>query len=93
MILNLMSETGIDIYKTASVLGYCLLPMVLLAGLSLILNVNSVVGYGLAVGTIFWCTFASSLMFVTLLGMKDQRVLVAYPVALVYTCFALMTVF
>jgi hypothetical protein len=27
-LLNLMSERGIDAYRTASVLGYCLLPMV-----------------------------------------------------------------
>lgn len=33
-ILNLMSESGIDIYRTASVLGYCLLPMILLSFLS-----------------------------------------------------------
>lgn len=27
-LLNMMSERGIDAYRTASVLGYCLLPMV-----------------------------------------------------------------
>ena len=27
-LLNLMSEQGIDAYRVASVLGYCLLPMV-----------------------------------------------------------------
>ena len=31
MILNLMSESGVDGYRTASVLGYCLLPLVLLS--------------------------------------------------------------
>ncbi|KAJ3046532.1 Protein yipf5, partial [Rhizophlyctis rosea] len=36
-ILNLMSETGIDGYRTASVLGYCLLPMVLLSVISILL--------------------------------------------------------
>lgn len=29
-ILNLMTDSGVDAYKTASVLGYCLLPMVFL---------------------------------------------------------------
>lgn len=37
MILNLMSESGIDTLRTASVLGYCLLPMVLLSFVSLLL--------------------------------------------------------
>nr|CAG8545773.1 4456_t:CDS:2 [Entrophospora candida] len=31
LILNLMSDLGIDIYRTASVLGYCLLPLTLLS--------------------------------------------------------------
>jgi len=88
-----MSENGIDIYKTASVLGYCLLPMVLLAGSAVIMNMNAILGYALAFLSIAWCTYSSSFMFVTLLAMKDQRLLVAYPVGLVYTCFALMTVF
>lgn len=33
-LLNLMSSTGIDAYRTASVLGYCLLPMVVVGALS-----------------------------------------------------------
>jgi hypothetical protein len=35
-VLNLMSESGIDMLRTASVLGYCLLPMVLLSCLSFV---------------------------------------------------------
>jgi hypothetical protein len=38
-ILNLMSVSGIDIYRTTSVLGYCLLPMVLLCSLCGVLSV------------------------------------------------------
>ena len=37
VLLNLMSEKGIDSAKTASILGYCLLPLVLLSGLSILL--------------------------------------------------------
>ncbi len=33
-LLNLMSEQGIDAYRVASVLGYCLLPMVGVGGVS-----------------------------------------------------------
>jgi len=32
-------------------------------------------------------------MFVTVLNLKNQRALVAYPMALFYSCFAIMTVF
>ncbi|KAJ9127949.1 hypothetical protein QFC24_000234 [Naganishia onofrii] len=35
LLLNVMSETGIDAYRTASVLGYCLLPMVGLGGIGM----------------------------------------------------------
>lgn len=32
-------------------------------------------------------------MFVAALSMREQRLLVAYPVFLFYFCFALMTIF
>ena len=34
-LLNLMSPSGIDAYRTASVLGYCLLPLVIISLLSI----------------------------------------------------------
>jgi hypothetical protein len=97
-ILNLMSDTGIDGYRSTSVMGYCLLPMVLLAVTTLLLNLSGValngwVGMILSVVSIFWCSYSSSLMFVTILGMKEQRILIAYPICLFYTSFALMTIF
>jgi len=39
-ILNLMSPTGINLFKTASVLGYCLLPLVLTSALGVILSLE-----------------------------------------------------
>ena len=110
-ILNLMSEHGIDTLRAASVLGYCLLPMVILSCLSIVLPLQyaitmlvgllliirlicrGIAGLILGSASVLWCTITSSNMFVTALSMKDQRVLVAYPVGLFYTCFALMTVF
>ncbi|KAL7751878.1 SNAP receptor [Sorochytrium milnesiophthora] len=91
-ILNLMSETGIDGYRTASVLGYCLLPMVLLSIANAAVGLGSMIGI-LSTVSILWCTYAASTMFVTVLSMAQQRVLVAYPVGLLYAIFALMTVF
>ncbi|RUS30968.1 Yip1 domain-containing protein [Jimgerdemannia flammicorona] len=93
LILNLMSEGGVDGYRIASVLGYCLLPMVVLSGLSIIFGLAGYIGFILSLFSILWCTYASSGMFVTVLGMSEQRFLVAYPVGLFYACFALMTVF
>jgi len=95
-LLNLMSTTGIDAYRTASVLGYCLLPMVAVVALSVARNINSLGPYvlsSLSMISILWCTYAASSIFVTILRMSDQRLLVAYPVGLLYTCFALFSVF
>lgn len=93
LILNLMSENGVDWSRTASVLGYCLLPMVMLSGFSVVLKLGGMVGLILSVVSILWCTWSSSAMFTTTLHMTDQRLLVGYPVGLFYACFALMTVF
>lgn len=96
VILNLMSESGIDGYRTASVLGYCLLPMVVLSSLSTVLqlsNFKATVLPLLSIFSVLWCTYSASLMFVTVLSMSDQRLLVAYPVGLLYAVFALLTVF
>ncbi|KAI8367385.1 hypothetical protein EDC96DRAFT_553009 [Choanephora cucurbitarum] len=93
LILNLMSENGIDWSRTASVLGYCLLPMVMLSGFSVVLKLDNIVGTVLTVISILWCTYSSSGMFSSVLHLNEQRFLVAYPVGLFYACFALMTLF
>ena len=41
-LLNLMSEQGIDAYRVASVLGYCLLPMVGVGTVSVLVALESV---------------------------------------------------
>lgn len=108
-LLNLMSEQGIDAYRVASVLGYCLLPMVGVGALSIILPLEYVpafssrspanhpfsgpIGAMLSSLSVMWCTYAASGIFVAVLRMSDQRLLVAYPVALLYGCFAIFSVF
>ncbi|KAL3900460.1 MAG: hypothetical protein SGCHY_001326 [Lobulomycetales sp.] len=95
-ILNLMSDNGIDVWKTASVLGYCLLPMIIVSFLSSIVNLS---GTGdliltlLSFISVFWCTYSSSGIFVTVLQMSSQRFLVAYPIGLLYTAFAILALY
>lgn len=45
---------------------------------------------GLMVG---WCTLIATRFIEQTLDMRAQRYLIAYPVALLYACFALMAVF
>lgn len=42
---------------------------------------------------VLWCANAASLFFVAALDADDRRWLLAYPVAMFYTCFALITIF
>lgn len=93
IVLNLMSMTGVSIGCVISVLGYCLLPMVALSGVSLFMSLQGTLGSILTTVIIGWCSLASSKLFVTALEMDHQQPLVAYPCALVYGIFALLTVF
>mmetsp|Transcript_14022 Transcript_14022/g.21227 ORF Transcript_14022/g.21227 Transcript_14022/m.21227 type:complete len:283 (-) Transcript_14022:115-963(-) len=93
-ILNLMSESlSIDIFRTVSILGYCLLPLVVLAATSIFFNLKGYVGFSATVVAILWCTVAATRFIETTLDMRSQRYLVAYPLMLLYSCFALITVF
>ncbi|KIY53937.1 Yip1-domain-containing protein [Fistulina hepatica ATCC 64428] len=93
ILLNLMSEASIDAFRVSSVLGYCLLPMVGVSALSVMITLDGLFGYLLALLSIGWCTYSASGIFVSVLRMSDQRLLVAYPVALLYGCFGLLSVF
>lgn len=93
MILNLMSDSGISIDRTSSILGYSLLPIVKLAAFNVFFNLQGYLGIVLAVVCIGWCTITATRFVEVALNMRKQRYLVAYPVALLYACFALLTIF
>jgi len=92
-LLNLMSLSGVSIGCVVSVLGYCLLPIVGLSGLSVLFSLSGLVGNILTGAAVAWCTLSSSKLFTTALEMKQQQLLVAYPCALLYGVFALITMF
>ncbi|XP_002414663.3 protein YIPF5 [Ixodes scapularis] len=92
-LLNLMSANGISAGCTVSVLGYCLLPMVLLSGLSILFSLKGSLGTALALAVVLWCALSASKLFVTALSMDHQQPLLLYPCSLVYGVFALLTIF
>jgi hypothetical protein len=49
--------------RSASVLGYCLLPLVLVAMLGILVPLDGLFGYLLTSLAIMWCAYASSSMF------------------------------
>lgn len=94
-LLNAMSEDGIDAYRVMSVLGYCLLPLNGLAALGVLAK-----GFGgtdvlplLTPFFIFWSSYSSSGIFASVLRLHEQRLLVGYPLMLLYTAFAVIGVF
>uniref|UniRef100_UPI00398E487B protein YIPF5-like n=1 Tax=Pristiophorus japonicus TaxID=55135 RepID=UPI00398E487B len=92
-LLNLMSVTGVSYGCVASVLGYCLLPMIILSGCAVLFSLQGAIGILLALIVIGWCSLSASKMFISTLAMEGQQLLVAYPCALLYGIFALLTVF
>jgi hypothetical protein len=76
-----------------SVLGYCLLPMVILSFSSFLFKLNGLIGLIIASIFIIWCSLSASKLFATSLAMIGQQILVAYPCALFYGVFALLTIF
>lgn len=92
-LLSLMSTNDVALGTVISVLGYCLLPMVALSGVNVILSLQGMIGTILTGLSIVWCSLSSSKLFVTALSMDHQLLLVAYPCALLYGVFALITIF
>jgi len=92
-LLNIMSIDGCSIGTTASIIGYCILPMVFLSLASVLISLKGVVGIVLSMVTVSWCSLSASKLFVCGLKMDSQQPLIAYPCALLYGVFALLTVF
>ena len=97
LILNLMSpKKAVSIWTVASILGYSLIPVNILAALKILLvNIANLATLGriLAFCTILWSTTASTRLLEVGCEMQDQRYLLAYPIALLYSAFVLITIF
>ena len=87
------STGGLDLTRTFSVLGYCLLPIVLLAGVAVVYDLRGSGGAVLGVAAVVWCAQSATRFFEAACDMTDQRYLVAYPLLLLYATFALITIF
>jgi protein YIPF5/7 len=97
VMLNLMTpkEEAISMWTVTSILGYSLLPVNLLAAIKIVLRVASLTTLGRVLGitTVLWSTVAATRLMEQGCGMRDQRYLIAYPIALLYSAFVMMTIF
>eukprot|EP00392_Amoebophrya_sp_AT5.2_P010712 g10779.t1 len=95
-LINLMAQKGgIELYCVISMFGYGLLPVVLLAFVSVVISLKAyaVVGTVLSLLTILWCTATSSKFVEAAMDTHDQQWLIAYPTGLLYALFVVVTVF
>lgn len=92
-LLNLMSEKGVNAACIGSILGYCLLPMVILSFLSTLLALDGLPSLIVSILFILWCSISSSKLFVYALSMNNQQALILYPCFLLYGILALLNVF
>ncbi|KAF5019823.1 hypothetical protein F66182_8192 [Fusarium sp. NRRL 66182] len=79
--------------RSASVLGYCLLPLVATSLFGIVFRMDTPLGIVLTTAAILWCTYSASGMFCAVGQMKRMRGLVAYPLALFYVGFGIMGIF
>ncbi|XP_044742849.1 protein YIPF5 [Chrysoperla carnea] len=94
-LLTLMSVTAgvFTLMGVASILGYCLLPIVALSALGVFVSLHNTLGLALAALAVIWSSLSASRLFVSVSGDSSQRPLIAYPCALVCGVFALLVVF
>lgn len=93
-VLNFMSqEKRLTLGGTVGILGYALLPLVILSLISIFVSLSSVHGMVMVAISVAWCTAAATKLFVAVLQSVDQKLLIGYPVGLFYSVFALLAVF
>eukprot|EP01064_Diplonema_japonicum_P010273 TRINITY_DN1757_c0_g2_i7.p1 TRINITY_DN1757_c0_g2~~TRINITY_DN1757_c0_g2_i7.p1 ORF type:complete len:270 (+),score=41.56 TRINITY_DN1757_c0_g2_i7:64-810(+) len=96
-LLNLMSDVGVGLQFTLSILGYNILPLCFLAFIAalgwLLLSSPSFILYTTCAVFITWSSWCATQMFVVGLSMQRQWWLLFYPLMLFYTTFALITIF
>jgi len=59
-VLNLIGERGMEFLLTCSVLGYCLLPVIGVAGIAIVVRLKSWIGTLLSIIAIMWSTHAAT---------------------------------
>jgi hypothetical protein len=99
LILNLINphqqQQAVSLWTVTSILGYALLPVNLLALCKIVLAMTRYVTLLRVCGVVavVWSTTASTRWLEVGCDMKGQRYLMAYPIALLYSAFVLMTIF
>lgn len=93
-LLSLMVPSNeITFTSVTSILGYNLLPVVLLSFVSVFYNLYTLLGMVLSVFAVLWCTFNATKMFAGIGSCSGNRLLIAYPCVLCYGVFTICVLF
>ncbi|XP_057654275.1 protein YIPF7-like [Diorhabda carinulata] len=95
LLFNLMTPSNrfINFRTVASVLGYCLIPLVCLSIISIFYELKSFFGSILISFCVIWSSLAASRIFVLIIGDKNQQPLIAYPCFMAYSVITLLILF
>lgn len=85
--------SSISYLRSASILGYAFLPLCFLALIGIFVGLNNAFGYIMGILTVMWSTWSSSGLFTVSLDLHNVRILIAYPLLIFYSVFALMAIF
>lgn len=85
---------NLDLHTCTSVVGYCMLPVVILAAFSLFLPQGGAIRFAVSAVFVLWAARASTNLMVSLAdGGEEHRGLIAYACFLIYTLFSLLVIF
>ncbi|CAB4255278.1 similar to Saccharomyces cerevisiae YGR172C YIP1 Integral membrane protein required for the biogenesis of ER-derived COPII transport vesicles [Maudiozyma barnettii] len=86
-------QVSLHFFNTASILGYCFLPLCLLTAVGIVMNLDNTPGYAMGAFAVLWATWSASGFLNSLLQLQNARALIAYPLLIFYSVFALMAIF
>ncbi|PKU76861.1 protein YIPF5 homolog [Dendrobium catenatum] len=85
---------NLDLYRCLSLVGYCMLPMVIFSAISLFVPHGGVVIFTMGSVFVLWSTRVCTQLLVELAsGGEEHRGLIAYACWLVYMLFSLLVIF
>lgn len=83
----------LDLYRCVSLIGYCMLPMVILSALSLFVPQGGSVVPIMAAVFVVWSARVCTGLLVEVARWDEHRGLVAYACFLIYMLFSLLVIF
>ncbi|KAJ3699500.1 hypothetical protein LUZ61_003205 [Rhynchospora tenuis] len=91
----LLGRNGnLDLYRCFSLVGYCMLPMVMFSAISLFVPRGGIVMFGLGLVFVLWSTRVCTRLLAEIASCGDEhRGLVAYACWLVFCLFSLLVIF